>query len=221
MKVPLLSCLLTVLLYFPGISQKLDKITVRTKNPSKVATYHVLKDQKTKHGPAVVKYRGTLGFHEQGPFTQGEKTGVWEYFDAQGDLVQKYNFSTQSFELLKDFTSVKEVYILQGEDLVQVNTGARPVLLGGDAKFYYFPANNLRYPYSALAKGISGTVAVIVTITKEGKMVNPFIPKEGDKDLDKEALRVINLIPDEWVPLRINGLAMDSLVLLFISFQRG
>ncbi|MDN3687472.1 energy transducer TonB [Cyclobacterium jeungdonense] len=221
MKISILSCLLTVLLNFPGISQKLDKITVRTKNPSKVATYQVLKDQTTKHGPAVIKYRGTLGFHEQGHFTQGERTGVWEYFDAQGDLVQKFNFSTKSFELLKDFTSVKEVYILQGEDLVQVNTGARPVLLGGDAKFYYFLANNLQYPSSALSKGISGTVGVIVTITKEGKMVNPFIPKEGDKDLDKEALRVISLIPDEWVPLKIDGTTMDSLALLYIRFQRG
>lgn len=52
-------------------------------------------------------------------------------------------------------------------------------------------------------------------------MNNPFILIEGKKDLDKEALRVMGLIPDEWVPLKINGITMDSLVLLYIGFERG
>jgi len=36
--------------YSAGPCQRLDIITVKTKNPPKVATYHVLEDQKTRHG---------------------------------------------------------------------------------------------------------------------------------------------------------------------------
>jgi len=35
------------------------------------------------------------------------------------------------------------------------------------------------------------------------------------------ALRAIRLIPDKGDPLKPNGVAMDSLVLPFISFRRG
>ncbi len=106
-------------------AQELEKVTEK-KNSNKIITYHVLKDQTIKHGPVEIKYRGALGFHEKGAYNQGQKSGIWEYYDSKGDLVQKFNFSTYSFDFLKDFTSVKAVYILQNEELVEVNTGAMP-----------------------------------------------------------------------------------------------
>ncbi|MFO7823702.1 MAG: hypothetical protein R6V72_07160 [Cyclobacterium sp.] len=46
----ILTLILIGFVYSAGLCQSLDKITVKTKNPSKVATYHVLEDQTTKHG---------------------------------------------------------------------------------------------------------------------------------------------------------------------------
>ena len=207
--------------FFSANSQTLKKVKETNKNPSTVSTYHVLEGQQTKEGAAEIKYKGSLGFREKGQYSKGDKAGTWDYFDADNTLIQQYNFSTKSFEYLQDFKSVKAVYILKDEDLVEVKTGAMPVLLGGDAKFFYFLANNIQYPHAARAKGVTGTVGVMVTITKEGTMKRPFIPKAGDKSLDAEALRVVSLMPNDWVPLFMDGKATDSLVLLYINFQLG
>jgi len=205
--------------FFPASSQSLKKIKETSKNPNKVFTYHVLKGEQIKEGAAEIQYKGNLGFRVKGQYSQGNKSGTWDFFDAENALIQQYNFSTKSFEYLQDFKSVKAVYILKDQELVAVETGAMPVLLGGDAKFFYFLANNVQYPHAARAKGVTGTIGVMVTITKEGKMERPFIPKAGDKALDTEALRVVSLMPNDWVPLYIDGKATDSLVLFYINFQ--
>jgi TonB family protein len=186
-----------------------------------VFTYHVLKDSQVKEGAAEIQYKGKLGFREKGQFSQGYRFGIWEFFDSDNTIIQKYNYTTQKFEYLQNFNSVKAVYILIDQELVKIETGSIPVLLGGDAKFLYFLANNMIYPHAARSRGASGTVGVMVTINKEGEMLRPFIPKPGDKALDAEALRVVSLMPNDWIPLYINGEATDSLVLFHINFQLG
>ncbi|EPR66099.1 TonB family protein [Cyclobacterium qasimii] len=207
--------------FFSASSQTLKKVKEKSKNSNTVFTFHVLDDEQTKEGAAEIKYKGNMGFRVKGQYSQGNKSGTWDYFDSDNTLIQQYNFSTKSFEYLQDFKSVKAVYILKDEDLVEVKTGAMPVLLGGDAKFFYFLANNVRYPHAARAKGVTGTIGVMVTITKEGKMERPFIPKAGDKSLDAEALRVVSLMPNDWIPLYLDGKATDSLVLLYFNFHMG
>lgn len=217
----LITIVLCGITFFTASSQSLKKVKETSKNPNKVFTYHVLKGEQTKEGAAEIQYKGSLGFRVKGQYSQGNKSGTWDFFNAENALIQQFNFSTKSFEYLQDFKSVKAVYILKDQDLVAVETAAMPVLLGGDAKFYYYLANNLQYPTAAKSKGVTGTVGVMVTITKEGEMIRPFIPKAGDKTLDAEALRVVSLMPNDWVPLYIDGKAMDSLVLFYINFQLG
>ena len=60
-----------------------------------------------------------------------------------------------------------------------------------------------------------------MTISKEGEMVRPFIPKPGDKALDAEALRVVSFMPNDWIPLSLDGEARDCLVLLYFNFRLG
>jgi TonB family protein len=211
--------ILFVAVFFQANSQGLKKIKESSKNPDRVFTYHVLKGGKTKQGPAEIRYQGQMGYRVKGQYSEGNKAGTWEYFDSQGNLIQRYNFTTETFEYLKDFKSLQAVFILKDKELVPLETGAMPVLLGGDSKINYFLANNLEYPLVARRKGVEGTVAVIVTITKEGKIARPFIPIPGDKSLDDEALRVISLIQGDWIPLLINGNPTDSLVLFHVRFR--
>jgi len=37
--------------------------------------------------------------------------------------------------------------------------------------------------------------------------------------LDEEALRVVQLLPDEWIPLRINGRAVNSRIFIEVRFR--
>lgn len=206
---------------YSSFSQELQKVNEKSKNPNRVFTYHVLKGSQVKEGAAEMKYKGKLGFRVKGQFRQGNKSGSWEFFDTDNNLIQKYNYTTKNFEYLQNFNAVKAVYILKDQELVPLETGAIPVLLGGDAKILYFLANNVQYPHAARAKRVSGTVGVMVTITKEGEMVRPFIPKPGDKSLDAEALRVVSFMPNDWIPLYLDGEATDCLVLLYFNFRLG
>src|SRR6185312_3496746 len=61
---------------------------------------------------------------------------------------------------------------------------------GGFAKFLQ---DNIKYPEIAKKKGTNGTVYINFIINEEGDVVNAHVIKGTDKDLDAEALRVINL----------------------------
>ena len=216
----LLTLSLVCFAFFSTFSQGLQKVKEKSKNPNRVFTYHVLENSQVKEGAAEIQYKGKLGFREKGQFSQGNRSGSWEFFDFDNNLIQKYNYTSKEFEYLQNFNAVKAVYILKDQELVKIETGAIPVLLGGDAKFLYFFANNIFYPHAAMSRGATGTVGVMVTITKEGEMIRPFIPKPGDKALDVEALRVVSLMPNDWIPLYLNGEATDCLVLFYLNFLR-
>ena len=205
--------------FFQANSQQLKKVSDRSTNPDKVFIYHVLKGGNIKHGPAEIWYKGQWGFKVKGQYNHGNKSGTWQYFDSQGTLIQQYNFTKRTFEYLDFFKAPRKVFILKDDKLMPLETDAGPVLLGGDAKFFFSIASNLKYPLAARRKGVEGTVGVIVTITRDGKMVRPFIPVPGDKSLDDEALRVISLIEGDWVPLLLDGNPTDSMVLFNVAFR--
>ncbi|MFC4874359.1 energy transducer TonB [Negadavirga shengliensis] len=202
-------------------AQETEKVTHKTKDPKTKAVYHIIKGTGIKHGPYERVFKGTMSFKEMGQYDHDQPAGVWEYFNAQGKLIQKFNFSTYEFEMMEDFRAVKAVFILEGEDLVEVTSGEKPVLLGGDAKVLYNLVHNLEYPYGAKVRKAQGTVGVWVTVTRDGRMTRPLITDPVDKALDEEALRVISLLPDEWIPLHIDGQARDSVVLLTINFKQS
>lgn len=80
---------------------------------------------------------------------------------------------------------------------------------GGVAQWLRFLNKTLRYPDSAVTYEIQGTVIVDFMVSKEGKAHNFHISQSVDKNLDAEALRVMNLMPD-WIPAIYGGIPSDS-----------
>jgi TonB family protein len=75
-----------------------------------------------------------------------------------------------------------------------------PKFQGGDINnFRKFIQENLQYPDSAAAHGISGKVFVQFDINSTGQVVNVKVMRGVDPYLDAEALRVINSSP-QWEP---------------------
>lgn len=81
-----------------------------------------------------------------------------------------------------------------------------PVFSQGSLPKYI--ATTIKYPVSALEKRIEGTVWVSFVINRQGKVTDTKVMKSVDPTLDKEALRVINTLPD-WKPGRQRGKAVD------------
>lgn len=98
------------------------------------------------------------------------------------------------------------------------NTEQTASFPGGQAALMQFLAAHLIYPEQAAQNGIQGRVIVKFIIEKDGSITNPEIVRGVNEDLDKEALRVVKLMP-EWKPGRNNGVAVRSWYYLPVIFK--
>lgn len=74
-----------------------------------------------------------------------------------------------------------------------------PEYRGGDEKLQKFLQDNLIYPQSCKDSNIQGTVYVGFIIEVDGSISDVNILRGVNRELDAEALRVINLLP-KWIP---------------------
>lgn len=81
--------------------------------------------------------------------------------------------------------------------------------------------SNMKYPKAAKAAGVEGKVMVSFTVKKDGKVAYPKV-KGGstDANLQKEALRIVNSMPN-WVPGTLQGKPVDVEMNLPFTFALG
>lgn len=89
---------------------------------------------------------------------------------------------------------------------------------GGRDALFDFVKQNLKYPETARLAEIEGEVDVKFTIDKDGKVQNPKCVKSVHKDLDAEAIRIVNMLPD-WTPEISKGKPVESSFVLTIPFK--
>ena len=70
-----------------------------------------------------------------------------------------------------------------------------PVFNGGDAALVKFIADNTIYPEAAKTNGIQGKVIVSFVVENDGSIDRVKVVKGVDPDLDKEAVRVVSIVP--------------------------
>lgn len=79
---------------------------------------------------------------------------------------------------------------------------------------------NLKYPSKAAEQGIQGRVQVKFIIEKDGTVRQPTCLRNssGDKDLEKEALRIVGSMP-KWHPAKQGNKVVRSYFVLPITFR--
>ncbi len=90
----------------------------------------------------------------------------------------------------KDLTSDSIIFIIP-ENM--------PEYIGGDEARIRFLTNNLRYSQADVAERVQGTVFISFIIDKDGSTSNVKLLRGIGGDCDKEALRVVRLMP-KWKP---------------------
>lgn len=94
----------------------------------------------------------------------------------------------------------------------------QPQFPGGDAALYGFIQSHLNYPAMAIENGVSGRVTVRFKVDKTGKVTNVSIARGKDPDLDREAVRVVKMLPN-FVPGRMNGQPVAVWYTLPVQFK--
>lgn len=111
-------------------------------------------------------------------------------------------------------TGIEPVYIPPVvEEVVPVETEIRdyaevmPAYPGGVRALNTFLSKSIKYPTISQEIGSQGRVIVQFVVDTDGSISNAQVVKGIDPHLDKEALRVINLMP-KWTPGRQAGKAV-------------
>lgn len=136
---------------------------------------------------------------------------------VQTDLIQIVEDNTLDeeveFESMEDmpdeavlmtFSSgdITEEYDPDGEVFMFVEE--MPGFPGGERALLEFINKNLRFPQIALENGISGRVICTFVIDGRGKVSDIQVTRSVDPNLDREAVRVISMMPD-WKPGKQRG----------------
>ena len=97
-------------------------------------------------------------------------------------------------------------------------TYRNPEFPGGDNELLNYISNNLKYPESAKANGISGRVPILLTINEKGEITDAKVIRGICPELDEEAVRLVKAMP-KWEPGYENGKAKTSYLMLPINFK--
>ena len=93
-----------------------------------------------------------------------------------------------------------------------------PQFPGGMKELMTFLSENVRYPEAAHKTGVQGRVIANFVVEKDGSITEAKIVKSVSPELDAEALRVINSMPN-WIPGRQNGEAVRVKYTIPVTFQ--
>ena len=102
-----------------------------------------------------------------------------------------------------------EVYLIADE---------MPEFKGGDENIPQFIITNVKYPLTAMSKGIQGKVFVSFVIDEKGKVTDVKVKRSVNPELDAEAVRVISAMPD-WKPGKNKGKPVKVTYTMPINFK--
>ena len=97
------------------------------------------------------------------------------------------------------------------EQMPEFPDGGMPALME------YF-GKNIKYPEAAMKKGTQGRVTVQFVVEKDGSIANAKVLRGIDPELDKEAVRVISMMP-KWKPGMQKGQAVNVKYTVPVMFR--
>jgi protein TonB len=119
----------------------------------------------------------------------------------------------------KDIAEFKEVTQAgPAEEKPYTTVEQMPAFPGGDAALLQYLSKNLKYPAVAQENGIQGKVIVRFVVSKTGDVGNVEVLKGIDPSCDKEAIRVVKMLP-KFIPGKQNGNNVPVYYMLPVTFS--
>ena len=138
---------------------------------------------------------------------------------ARGVVTQEGSDDADKFQAVQEQVVVKEPEPEKPkEEEIFVAVEQQAEFPGGQAALMKWLSTNVRYPESAQQNDVQGRVIVKFVVEKDGSIGTATILKGVDKDLDREALRVVKKMP-KWQPGKNNGVAVRSYFNLPVVFK--
>ena len=134
-----------------------------------------------------------------------------------------FDKGTDSKNVIKEFKN--EVVVEDKQPVVKAepekvfqSVEQMPQFPGGDAALMKFLSSHINYPPMAAENNVQGKVILQFVVEKDGKVGEVKLARSVDKDLDKEAIRVVKLLP-KFTPGRQNGQPVRVWYTLPVQFK--
>lgn len=107
---------------------------------------------------------------------------------------------------------------IEVEDKPLENAEQAPSFPGGPEALNRFLSENLQYPIIARESGIQGKVIIKFVVSRTGDIMDIQVLRGVDASLNREALRVVQLMP-KWIPGKQKGRAVSVYFTLPVEFS--
>lgn len=167
------------------------------------------------------EYDMTGKFIKSGSYKADKMVGLWNFYDYEGALEQSYDFSTNKllYYKLSSKDIDKQYVIITPEGFKKVKLDRPPLYIGGSGAIFNQIASKLKYPILAAELRVMGTVEIGFLIDSNGKTSNYRIIEGIGSGCDEEALRVVELITENWLPGIFEGKAVTVEYVMPIHFK--
>jgi protein TonB len=198
-------------------AQETEKKILLHESPPFRETFYVLKNHHdVKQGPYL---RQRKDLRLKGFYENDQRAGIWEAYGNDGVLDQKYDFDKNEMIFCTPAKGEAKYWIRNGDTFEEIKPDAAPAFIGGNSWLNYYVFSQIRYPASARENNIQGNVIISAVVTTDGKIIDEKIERGLGNGTDEEALRVILLIPDEWIPGMYKGEKTDMKILIPVRFR--
>lgn len=185
--------------------------TKKVNNGEKKEQFHVLKsDKQIRHGK-YKKFSLKNKLLVKGNYRFGVRDSIWNFYQVNGQILSKYDFTKNELVYLnynKEDQNKEYKVIIDNKDII-TTLSRPPIFLGSYELIKTEIASNIQYPQPAREIKKQGRVIVLFTVNKFGKAVNHHVETALGYGLDEEAIRVVKLLSDYWIPGLLNNQAVD------------
>lgn len=189
---------------------------------SVIERFYVLRsDREMRNGPYKALFRRKTVI-ASGNYTNGKKTGIWNFYGTDGKLAQTFNYDSNSFSYVARLDTGSDLQFMFDEKLKKTDTVTRPLKIG-EPYYGYIPYVTIfRLPFETFDVNTDLFEATVeLLISPMGRLaeykvhlVSPFYQYDHTINLD------VNLFSDEdktFVPATLNHKPILSRIIIKCS----
>lgn len=210
--------------YITGIKQMTGQFSAR-KGEIKVGLFSYYDEKGNKSSEGHYKNNKADGewiflfstgqISEKGLFADDNREGEWISYRKDKTIEQICLYKNGKIIKVKSLNS-------DGSELTAKDTfdlvDQMPEFPGGQEAMMRFLSSKLNYPAKARENNIQGRVILQFVINKEGFLSDTEVLKSVNEDLENEAIRVVEMMPN-WIPGKQDGVPVAVRFTLPIVFK--
>jgi hypothetical protein len=159
--------------------------------------------------------------YSKGSYWNGERVGIWSFYNSNGALEQKYNFDKRKLISFLENDSLKDAEAISvvGQDTSRTFLDHKAQYIGGENELFDCLGKSIIYPNYAKYNGITGRVYVSFTIDSTGIAENFKVIRGIGGGCDEESIRVARLLSKNWIPEVKDGIPVSTNFILPFNYN--